>query len=188
MEKQARRADRKRREEEARRKAARLRRLRITALSLVALAAVVGGAFFLFRPDPELAGVERPRDDGGGHVPDGERVSYDGPAPTSGRHSASAPGCRVYGEPLEPELAVHALEHGAVVLYHQPADEQTALALEETASEFDSHVIVAPNPGIDAPVVATAWNRRKAYDMVDVEVRDFVDTYRNRGPEKQPCD
>ena len=187
-EKQARRVERKRQEEEARRKAARTRRARRAALYVLAVTIIVGGAFFLFRPDPELAGVERPRDEGGGHAPAGESLSYDDAAPTSGRHVANAPACRVYSEPLAPELAVHALEHGAVILYHQPDDAETALALEEVATEWDSHVIVAPNEGIDSPVVATAWNRRKSYDGVDPEVQEFVETYRQRGPEKVDCE
>ena len=186
--KQARRLERKRQEEEARRRAARTRRLRRVALYVVAVAVVVAGAFFLFRPDPELAGVERPRSEGGGHASAGEALSYDDPAPTSGRHAPSAPGCRIYSEPLAPQLAVHALEHGAVILYHQPDDTETALALEEVAAEWDSHVIVAPNDGIDAAVVATAWNRRKSYDGVEPEVREFIDTYRQRGPEKVDCE
>jgi len=45
-----------------------------------------------------------------------------------------------------------------------------------------------PHPDIDAPVVATAWNRRKSFDQPGGDVREFVDTYRRRGPERRPRD
>jgi len=44
-------------------------------------------------------------------------------------------------------------------------------------------VILSPNAELSQPVVVTAWNRLKAYDGADAELEQFIETYRNRGPE-----
>lgn len=164
---------------------ARLRRIRNTVLGLVAIALVGGGGWLAFRPDPELAGVTRPTNLGGGHV---AAASYDSATPTSGAHDARAPQCGTYREPLEPTLAVHGLEHGAVVLWFDAARPELADELERATDEWDSHVIISANGALDRPIVATAWRRLKAYDEVEPDIAEFVRTYRQRGPERLPCD
>jgi len=164
---------------------ARLRRIRNAAMGLVAVAVLAGGGWLAFRPDPELAGVIRPTNRGGGHV---AAATYDSPTPTSGPHDARAPRCGTYREPLDPALAVHGLEHGAVVLWYDAGRPELAEELVGATDEWDSHVIISANRNIDRPVVATAWGRIKAYDAVDPEITEFVRTYRQRGPERQPCD
>ena len=54
--------------------------------------------------------------------------------------------------------------------------------------EWDSHVIVSPNPWITEPIVATAWNRLKRFESVDRGLTECIDTNRKRGPESVPCD
>lgn len=164
---------------------ARLRRIRNAAMGLVAVAVLAGGGWLAFRPDPELAGVIRPTNRGGGHV---AAATYDSPTPTSGPHDARAPRCGTYREPLDPALALHGLEHGAVVLWYDAGRPELAEELVGATDEWDSHVIISANGNIDRPVVATAWGRIKAYDAVDPEITEFVRTYRQRGPERQPCD
>lgn len=164
---------------------ARLRRIRNAALGLVAVAVVAGGGWLAFRPDPELAGVTRPSNRGGGHV---AGATYDSPTPTSGPHDARAPRCGTYRDPLDPALAVHGLEHGAVVLWYDAARPELADELIDATDEWDTHVIISANEEIDQPVVATAWRRLKAYDAADPEINEFVRTYRQRGTERQPCD
>lgn len=183
----ARRQERQAEEAAARRRAERLSRLRTWGLVAAAVAVVAVGLFFALRPDPELAGVGRPPGEGRDHVPEGQ-AQYDSAAPTSGAHVVNAPPCRVYNEMVPLELAVHALEHGTVVLWYQPEVEDDVLDdLRDIEADYDSHVIVSPNPGIDDPIVATAWNRRKAYDSVVAEVDEFVSVYRQRGPEQVDC-
>ena len=155
------------------------------ALGLVAFAVVVGGGWLAFRPDPELAGVSRPSNRGGGHV---AAATYDSPTPTSGPHEARAPRCGTYRDPLDPALAVHGLEHGAVVLWYDAERPDLADQLGGATEEWDSHVIISASDEIDQPIVATAWGRLKAYDASDPEITEFVRTYRQRGPERQPCD
>lgn len=151
----------------------------------VAVLLVVGVGWLLFRPGPELVGVERPSNDGRGHV---SNASYADSTPTSGAHSASAPNCGTYPSPLDLDLAVHALEHGTVVLWFDQTNPALADELEDATTQWDSHVLITPSANLDAPVVATAWNRRMQFAEVDQGVTDFVDTYRKRGPESVRCD
>lgn len=183
--KRQRRFERQRQEAAARRRAQLRRRVRIASVGAVLVVLLGAGAFFLFRPDPEVAGVVKPPNRGRDHV---ANATYDTPTPTSGPHSTSAPSCGVVGQSLPLDLAVHALEHGAVVVWHRPDLDDEALGQAiDLLAEWDSHWILSPNPGIEEPFVATAWNRLKAYDEPDEGLREFVDTYRRRGPERVDC-
>lgn len=181
-----RREARKQSETAARRRTVRRRRVRNAGVAAVILSLAAAGAVFLLRPDPELRGVERPASRGRGHV---AAADYDTATPTSGEHSADAPRCGNYSSPLAPDLAVHALEHGAVVIWYQ-SDRADVLgpALDDLLEQFDSHVIVSPNDEITEPIVATAWNRLKRYNEPEADVREFARVYRQRGPEKVACD
>lgn len=168
-----------------RERTARWRKVRTIGVTVLAVVLLGVGVWTVFRPDPELAGVTRPPNRGGGHI---SSATYDSATPTSGAHSARAPACSVYRQPLEPSLAVHGLEHGAVVLWYDADRPELADELVTSTAAFDSHVIISPNGGLTDPIVATAWNRLKAYEPGDPEIGEFVDTYRRRGPERVACD
>lgn len=189
--KRERRLARKAAEQEAARKAA-VRRQVLNLVAFFVLGAVLGlGVWMLMKPDPEIDGVEQPEDLGRRHLAAGESYEYDHPAPTSGPHSLQAARCGTYTDFADIPLieAVHALEHGAVIMWHDPElDLDEVGELRDVAAEHDSHVIVAPNPGIDHPVVVTAWNRRASFDTADDPgIAEFVETYRQRGPEQVDC-
>jgi hypothetical protein len=191
-EKRQRRFERQAQEAAAARRRRRRRRIRRIGFGVLALLVIAGGAFFFFRPDPELEGVERPRDRGRRHV---NNATYEEVAPTSGPHNPQAPPCGVLPS-LELDLAVHALEHGTVVVWHRPDVPQDQIdQMTQMLQEWDSHWILAPNPQIEEPIVATAWNRRLGFQDPNTPIgeatatlREFVDTYRNRGPETVSCD
>lgn len=187
--KRARREERKRREEAERRRKRRRRRLRAWGLGGLAVVVVGAGIAYLVWPDPEVEGVERPRSQGSEHVQTGTPLDYDDAAPTSGDHYAAAADCGAYSDRPDLPLVVHALEHGTVVLWYDPdVEDEARPRLLEVMEEYDSHVIVAPNPEIDEPVVATAWNRRMRFaDIDDPAIDEFADVYRNRGPESVDC-
>ena len=87
------------------------------------------------------------------------------------------------------EFAVHSLEHGAVVVWYRSDLESSLLAdLQTFIGQWDSHVIVAANPGITEPIVATAWARLQRFEEVGVGLSEFADVYRKRGPESIRCD
>lgn len=191
--KKARRVERQRLEAEARARAARKAKVRQGLLTAAAVAAVALAGFFvfsLFQPDEEVPGVEKPVNLGRDHLLVGETFNYASATPTSGTHAPNAPSqCGVVTGNLPLEFAVHALEHGVVVVWYRPdLAEEVVPQLAAMIQEWDSHVIVAQNPRITEPLVATAWNRRKVFDEVGPDVAEFIDVYRGRGPESVPCD
>ncbi len=190
--KKARRAERQRLEAEARAQAARKAKLRRGALTAAGVALLALAGFFvfsLFQPSTEVAGVEKPVSLGRNHLLQGETFNYASATPTSGTHAPSAPQCGVLAGGLPLEFAVHALEHGVVVVWYRPDLEADVLPELTTMIEaWNSNVIVAPNPRIAEPLVATAWNRLKRFDVVGPDVAEFIDVYRRRGPEGVTCD
>ena len=102
--------------------------------------------------------------------------------PVGGVHHPTWLNCGVYREPVELPYAVHSLEHGAVWLAYHPdlPDEQIA-ALEAYA---DSYTLVAPYPGLESPIVATAWGARLQVESApDGNLENFIRRYRGQGPE-----
>jgi len=189
-EKRARREERKRAEAKAKQREAQRRRLRtaLAAVVGVAVVAAIGFAIFPRLVPPELEGVSQPTDDGRAHVAAGQAASYATPTPTSGSHSPSSAPCGIFNQPVPLEFAVHSLEHGSVVIWYQPGlAEDRVSSLSEIVDRFDDRVTLSPNVELTDPIVATAWNRLKAYESVDPEIEDFIDTYRARGPESVRC-
>ena len=190
-EKRARREERKETEARARLVATRKRRTR-TGLSVLAAAIAVGTIGFIVVDKAiadELPGVSQQAYDGRDHVESGQAVAYATATPTSGTHAASSPRCGVFAQQMPAEFAVHSLEHGAVVIWYRPslATEEIS-GLEAVVNRFDDRVILSPNAELSQPVVATAWNRLKAYEGADPELEQFIETYRNRGPESVRCE
>ena len=155
---------------------------RVAVPTLVGIGVVVA-AIFLFRPQREIAGAERLdastiAADLGYELPD--EVDTD---------SLPTPACGVLDQPIStPELLYSDLYNGAVVLWHAAGDEAAAAALAELAGDFDSHVVVSPAPGDMEGIWATSWQRRKAYELGDDELSDFVAAYRLRAPKHADCD
>jgi hypothetical protein len=189
-EKRARREERKAHEEAEKRREARRRQVRLVGIGAVAvLIAVVVGFWLSQRLFPaELVGVEQPTNLGRGHIAAGEPANYATATPTSGPHAASSPRCGIYAQQMPAEFAVHALEHGVVVIwYRQDLEDEVVAALGEIVDGFDDRVIVSPNAAMTDPIVATAWNRLKRYESVEPEIEEFITTYRGRGPEQVSC-
>ncbi len=189
-EKRARREERKIAEADAKHRRTRQRRVR-TGLMIAAGVVLVGAAgFVIFEKavPPELPGVAQPTNDGRSHLAAGQAAVYASATPTSGSHSPSSSRCGIFNQQVPAEFAVHSLEHGTVVIWHRTdLDGDTVSGLREIVSRFDDRVILSPNAQLDDPIVATAWNRLKAYDTVDTEIADFIEMYRNRGPESLSC-
>ncbi|MDP3724235.1 MAG: DUF3105 domain-containing protein [bacterium] len=59
--------------------------------------------------------------------------------------------------------------------------------LESIVRQYQSKVILMPNPKIDKNIALTAWTRIDTFDTLDLDrVKRFIDAYRNRGPENVP--
>lgn len=101
--------------------------------------------------------------------------------PTSGPHLTGATPEGVHAEPLSRPAQVLLLEHGGVLLQHRDLAPAEQAELEALAGEG---VVVAPNPDLPAPVVATAWIYKRTCTALDIEaVRTFIDERAGQGPD-----
>ncbi|MDG2025598.1 MAG: DUF3105 domain-containing protein [Acidimicrobiales bacterium] len=133
-------------------------------------------------PAPELLEVGvvfEYSDNGNGH--EACSSGYEMSPPASGDHFDAWQNCGFYTEPILDYGAVHALEHGAVWIAYQPdltADEVNAIA---AAVEGESHLLAAPYPGLENPIVLTAWTRQLAVDRwADPTVDEFLGNFVGR--------
>jgi hypothetical protein len=119
-------------------------------------------------------------------------VEYDRVPPVGGRHNPRWLACDVYDEPVPAEFAVHSLEHGAVWFAHAPdlPDEQVD-RLAELAKADEEYVLVSPQPGLEAPIVAVTWGASLEADRADdPRLEQFLEAYvgGGQGGEKgAPC-
>jgi hypothetical protein len=115
-------------------------------------------------------------------------VVYGVHPPVGGAHAELPHLCGVYRVPLVEENAVASLATGAVWVAYRPDLQQHDVdRLRETfQGEYD--VIMAPYPGLDAPIVLSAWGRQlRLDDPGDERVQLFAAVYRNqeRAPNNQ---
>lgn len=108
-------------------------------------------------------------------------VAYQSAPATGGDHFWAWQNCGFYDAPLIEETAVHSLEHGAVwVTYPPGADDATLAPIRERASQ-ESHLLVSPYPGLDAPLVLSAWERQLKVDSWEnPAVEEFLDGHLGR--------
>lgn len=134
----------------------------------------------------------RPEDRGGRHLAAGATPppgAYSSNPPTSGVHAERpADTGKIYEiNPGVPEL-VHAMEHGAVVVWHSglAPDERTAVedAVNEIFAAGYPSLVVTPHQGMTTPIAVTAWGALLECAGVDAEaLLAFVDTFYASGPE-----
>lgn len=122
------------------------------------------------------------------HVAAGTTVEYVTNPPTSGNHWAAAAKNGVYDEQLPDEQIIHNLEHGHVWISYKPdVSEDVKTKLKEIVNEDSWKVIMNPRDKNDSKIALVSWGRVLKMDEPDYDkIRDFVKTYRNRGPEKTP--
>ena len=141
-----------------------------------------GGASARCGPD-----AEEPLDPGSVQhlLPGAPEPAYSTDPPTSGPHlSGGAPhGAR--DNPVARPAQVALLEEGGVMLQYRdlpPADVRRLRTLSQR------QVVVAPNPGLTSPVIATAWRHRLACGGANGPALDFlerfVDTHKGKGPDQ----
>lgn len=144
------------------------------SLGLVMLL-IAGAITFAVLNRPTLEGVATYDDLSRTHVP--EAVEYEQDPPVGGDHNEAWWTCGIYEEEIPPWHAVHSLEHGAVWLTYQPdlPAEQVDVLRDLADQEF---MLLSPNPGQAAPVVATAWGKQLELETAEDErlpifVREF---------------
>lgn len=138
-----------------------------------------------------LAGVEQFPSQGNQHVDQGTQIDYERVPPLSGPHYTSTTDAGFYEQTPPLGELVHTLEHGAVIIYYDPAE--TTDAANESLRQFASEhtgtwrsVVAVPNPNDDpeATYVVTAWEHRLYMNDYDARtVHAFLSEYLGRGPE-----
>lgn len=138
-----------------------------------------------------ISQVESFESEGIEHVEQGSEIDYAQSPPLSGEHWGRAIQAGFYAETPELPRLVHTLEHGAVVIYYDPANmtPEAEASLRAWANNYQgtwSSIVVAPNPN-ETPkgdYVLTAWTHRLVIDEYDAEaVRAFAAEHLGRGPE-----
>lgn len=155
-------------------------------VGVVAVLSLIAGAIIVsYTPpvDPDsisIEGLQEFPDVPANHV--AEAVDYEADygmtPPAGGNHAAAWLNCGIYDQEQQNENAVHALEHGAVWVTYNP-DEVSGSDLETLRNSVPStYMIVSPYPGLDSPVVASAWGVQVALDGVsDERLDDFITKY-----------
>jgi hypothetical protein len=94
---------------------------------------------------------------------------------------------RIYREPWEPEVLVHNLRRGGVVLWYNTTNQEIINELEElflARLQGGDRLVMAPYEDIDAEHIAlTAWARRYLLPVSDYSKEDveaFIDTFEGR--------
>ncbi len=133
--------------------------------------------------------VESFRSEGRDHVPGS--VTYKAPVPHSGPHDPVAAEDGVYSDAPRMENAVHALEHGRIIMEFRPsASEETRGQLKSLFDEDPYHMVLMPNARMPYEVAAVAWTEvlgcPKANPRVYDAIRAFKERHRDRGPEFVP--
>jgi hypothetical protein len=167
-------------------------RLRRSVLQLAAATAIVAllalGAGWIFGrvDEPRAARLVL----GDEVVLEDESADAAGPdpdVPTSGPHRGD-PVCGVRETPLTVDEQVASLAAGLVLLQHDPGLAADDLRELRRLVERHDRVVVAPAPGLEAPVVGTAWRHRYEQDELAIDrVETFVTGYRGRSPDPRPC-
>ena len=131
-------------------------------------------------------------------------TGYNSNPPTSGPHWPAPAGNGIYDKELPDEQLIHNLEHGHVWVSYRPTTsggqestdgaevkpgitEEELAKIKEIVEEDDWKVVLAPRANDDSKIALAAWGRVLNMDEVDLDkIKDFIETYRNRGPEKTP--
>ena len=117
-------------------------------------------------------------------------VDYPQDPPVGGPHDPSWQRCAVYDAPVRKENAVHSLEHGAVWITYQPDLPESDREILAKLAEGQRYILISPYPGLEDPVVASAWGAQLRLDDVnDPRLPAFIDRYAGNGPERgATCD
>ncbi|MEK7580795.1 MAG: DUF3105 domain-containing protein [Patescibacteria group bacterium] len=121
------------------------------------------------------------------HIASGTSGSgYNSDPPTSGPHWNGPASKGVYDKEFPDEQLIHNLEHGYILISYKPdVGDDVINKLKAIVLKNDWKIVMEPREKDDAKIVLAAWGRLlKMNDLDENTVRDFINTYRNRGPEK----
>ena len=106
-------------------------------------------------------------------------VDYDQSPPVGGAHNPVWQNCGFYDKPVRDENAVHSLEHGAVWITYSPDLPKVQVTELQNVAQSQTYILASPYPGLDSPVVASAWGKQVALDGADdPDLQSFIKAYR----------
>ena len=157
----------------------------------LALQACGGGSgSFDIRDDPRLEQYDNELTaEGQAHYPSAVDVSYETVPPYGGPHDSIPLPCGIYTTEPRFENAVHAMEHGAVVVWYSPrlldADGLAALnAIARGQLENSVYTVLAPFGALATPIALASWGERMYLDEVEpAVVIAFIDAFKHDAPE-----
>jgi len=123
------------------------------------------------------------------HVSQGTSIStYNSNPPTSGPHWPAAAKNGIYESSLPDEQLLHNLEHGYIwISYKSDVSDDVKGELKKIVEEDNWKIVLEPRDKNESAIALAAWGRVLKMDQPDYEkVREFIKTYRNRGPERTP--
>jgi hypothetical protein len=107
-------------------------------------------------------------------------VSYDRTPPVGGPHAELAHLCGLYRVPLVDEHAVKSMATGAVWIAYDPDLPAADIDALRNSASGNLDVLLAPYPGLEHPVVLSAWERQLAVESVnDPRIDFFIHVYQN---------
>lgn len=119
---------------------------------------------------------------------EGGDIAYPVDVPPGGPHNPNWQNCGIYNEPVRVENVVHSMEHGAVWIAYQPellADQVNLLrdiVRQERRNQREPLIVLAPKPGLESPIILTAWRAQLKLDNAsDERLGQFLDRFQ-RGP------
>ena len=151
----------------------------ILASAVVVLAAIVVG-YYAYRAAANLPGVQMP-DQGNRHIatPETPHEPYNSDPPTSGPHLPYLAPWGVHTRPIPPELQVHNLEDGGVLVQYSCECPQIVVKLRAIVQKYDRQVVLAPYPTMKSKIALTAWTRIDTLEELDEgRVVRFIERYR----------
>ena len=123
------------------------------------------------------------------HLVGNRTASYTVIPPYGEEHSPIPLTCGIYSSTPTFEMVVHAMEHGAVVLWYTPSllnrDDLEALT-EISARHLNDrdYVLQAPYGGLGTPIMLVAWGVRLPLDRVNEDlIEQFFDNFHDQAPE-----
>jgi hypothetical protein len=156
----------------------RRQRLFLASAAVVVVAAIV--AYFAYRAAANLPGQQFD-DQGNNHLQTTEtpHVPYNSDPPTSGPHLPYIAPWGVHTRPIPPELQVHNLEDGGVLVQYNCECPELAGKLKAIVQKYGKHVVLAPYPPMKNRIALTAWTRLDVFEELDeARVVRFIDAYR----------
>jgi hypothetical protein len=145
----------------------------------VVLAAALLG-YFAYRAQASLPGAEVP-DQGNRHIATAAdpHEAYNTDPPTSGPHLPYIAPWGIHTRPIAPQLQVHNLEDGGVLVQYSCDCPDVVARLRAIVEAYPKFVILAPYPTMKTRIALTAWTRIDVMDDVDERrIRRFVEAYR----------